>query len=233
MTSSMQGRVVVITGATSGIGLATARGIAAAGAQTVLVGRGVERTASIAREVARSSGNPSVEGVGVEDLALRAEWSRLSRELCERLPAIHVLVNNAGAYFARREITRDGIERTFALNVLAPLALTTLLADRLRSSAPARVVNVASAAHAGNVVDLGDLEGVRGYGGYRAYGRSKLELILLTRELARRFGGTGSPSTLCTLASYAPVSDRTTGGVLRSPSGWPDGWAPRAWRGGR
>lgn len=189
--SSMQGRVVVITGATSGIGLETARGIAARGAHTVLVGRGTERTQGVAADLSRSTGNPRVEAVGVDNLALRASWTQVAHELIERFPAIHVLVNNAGAYYARRELTGDGIERTLALNVLAPLALTTLLADRLKSSAPARVVNVSSAAHGGNVVDLEDLQGARNFSGYRAYGRSKLELVLLTRELARRFTGTG------------------------------------------
>jgi len=189
--SSMQGRVVVITGASSGIGLETARGLAARGAHTVMVGRGDDRIRAIAAEVARVSGNPSVDGIGVTDLALRGSWASLSDQLHARYPAIHVLINNAGAYFARREVTSDGIERTFALNVLAPLALMTLLADRLKSSSPARVINVASAAHGGNVVDLQDLQGARAFSGFRAYGRSKLELILLTREFARRFTGTG------------------------------------------
>jgi retinol dehydrogenase 12 len=187
----MQGRVVVVTGASSGIGLETARGLAARGAHTVMVGRGEDRIRAIAAEVARTSGNPAVDGIGVADLAVRSAWRSLSDELHARYPVIHVLINNAGAYFARREVTSDGIERTFALNVLAPLALMTLLADRLKSSAPARVINVASAAHGGNVVDLEDLQGARTFSGFRAYGRSKLELILLTREFARRFTGSG------------------------------------------
>jgi NAD(P)-dependent dehydrogenase (short-subunit alcohol dehydrogenase family) len=190
-SSSMRGRVVVVTGGTSGIGLEIVRGLAIRGAHAVVVGRGPGRAEAVADEMRRSTGNPDVEAVEVTDLGARAEWSHLAQELRRRLSALHVLVNNAGAYYARRETTEDGLERSFALNVLAPLALTTLLQDRLRSSAPARVVNVASAAHEGHDVHLDDLQGVREYHGYGAYGRSKLELILLTRELARRFAGTG------------------------------------------
>jgi retinol dehydrogenase 12 len=187
----MEGRTCVVTGATSGIGYEIAKGLAVRGARTVLVGRGPDRLARLAESLARSENNPNVDAVPVRDIALRAEWGSLSAQLLERYPRIHVLVNNAGAFFSRREVTEDGLERTFALNVLAPLALTTLLADRLKASAPARVVNIASAAHRGQHVDLGDLEEAQHYRGYQAYGRSKLELILLTRELARRFAGSG------------------------------------------
>ncbi len=183
--------MAVVTGGTSGIGLEIVRGLAARGAHTVIVGRGAHRAAQIAQEVRQETCNAEVEGVEVADLALRSSWPSLAAELERRLPAIHVLVNNAGALFMRRETTADGVERTFALNVLAPLALTAFLQDRLRSSAPARVVNVASAAHEGNSLDLDDLQSARTYSGFRTYGRSKLELILLSRELALRFAGTG------------------------------------------
>jgi NAD(P)-dependent dehydrogenase (short-subunit alcohol dehydrogenase family) len=191
-TLPMAGRVAVVTGGTSGIGLEIVRGLAVRGARTVLVGRGGEpRVRAVAEAVRRTSGNPQVEGVAVADLATRAGWTSVAEELLTRLPAIHVLVNNAGAIFSRREVTADGIERTLALNVLAPLALTSLLQDRLRASAPARVVNVASAAHLGYNVELNDLQSAVHYRGYGAYGHSKLDLILLSRELALRFGGTG------------------------------------------
>jgi retinol dehydrogenase-14 len=188
----MAGRTVVVTGGTSGIGLEVVWGLAARGAHTVVVGRGgTERIAGIVDEVRTGTGNPDIEGVAVADLALRASWPALADELRRRCPSIHVLVNNAGALYFHRETTADGLERTFALNVLAPLALTAFLQERLRGSAPARVVNVASAAHEGNRLDLDDLEGARGYSGFRAYGRSKLALILLSRELALRFAGSG------------------------------------------
>jgi len=187
----MQGRTAVVTGGTSGIGLEVVRGLAALGAHTVIVGRGAQRVVRIADEVRQATGNPKVEGVGVDDLALRASWSTVAAELLHRLPAIHVLVHNAGAVYLRRETTTEGLERTFALNVLAPLALTAFLQERLRASSPARVVNVASAAHAGTSLDLDNLESTGNYRGYLAYGRSKLELILLTRELAFRFAGSG------------------------------------------
>lgn len=187
----MTGRVAVVTGGTSGIGLEIARGLAALGAHTVVVGRGALRVAQVAEDLRLSTHNPQVEGVAVDDLALRSCWPTLTAELLRRLPAVHVLVNNAGALYMRREVTADGLERTFALNVLAPLALTAFLQQRLRASAPARVVNVASAAHEGNTLDLTDIQSTRSFNGYWAYGRSKLELILLSRELALRFAGTG------------------------------------------
>lgn len=181
----------IVTGATSGIGREIARGLAARRRRTVLVGRGTERVAAVARSLREETGFPSIESVGVRDLALRAEVRALARELLGRYPRIGLLVNNAGAIYLRRARTEEGTERTFALNVLSPFLLTSLLAPRLIESAPARVVNVASAAHRGWSVDFADLEGTTRYGGWRAYGTSKLELILLTRELSHRLDGTG------------------------------------------
>jgi NAD(P)-dependent dehydrogenase (short-subunit alcohol dehydrogenase family) len=183
--------VAVVTGATSGIGREIALGLAARGVTTVVVGREADRANRAAREIAAATGQPRVEPIDGGDLAVRANVRALADELLRRYTSIHVLVNNAGAYFARREVTPDGLERTFSLNVLAPFLLTSLLADRLKASAPARVVNVASAAHLGHSVDFSDLQGERSFAGYGAYGRSKLELILLTREFARQFVGTG------------------------------------------
>jgi NAD(P)-dependent dehydrogenase (short-subunit alcohol dehydrogenase family) len=137
------------------------------------------------------SGNTQVEALRVGDLALMADTRELATALLDRYSAIHILVNNAGAYFRRREVTPDGLERTFALNVLSPYMLTTLLAPRLMASAPARVVNVSSAAHRGARVDFTDLQSSRRYSGFSVYGASKLELLWLTREVARRLNGKG------------------------------------------
>ena len=183
---SLTGKVAVVTGATSGIGRWIAIFLAHRGAATVIVGRSLERTEAVAKDIAGGTGNPEIYAAPVTDLALRSETARIATSLLDRFPQIHILVNNAGGYFHRREVTAEGLERTFALNVLSPFLLTRLLLPRLVSGAPSRVVMVASAAHRGNRVDLGDLQGERRYRGYRAYGRSKLELILLARELARR-----------------------------------------------
>jgi NAD(P)-dependent dehydrogenase (short-subunit alcohol dehydrogenase family) len=184
-------QVAVVTGATQGIGKAVARSLARSGFRTVVVGRGVDRIEHTAREIASETGNPEVDPIAVVDLAERAEVRRLSEALRARYPAVHLLVNNAGAIFFERLVTSDGLERTFALNVLAPFALTSGLLDRLRAGAPSRVVDVSSAAHLGQHVDFSDLQSIRGYRGFTAYGRSKLELILLTREFARRLAGSG------------------------------------------
>ena len=183
--------VTVVTGGASGIGAEIARGVAARGFTTVIVARDGVRAQAVASEIARATGNSRVEALTGGDLASIANVRALATQLAGRYPAIQGLVNNAGAYFVRRELTADGLERTFALNVLAPFLLTYLLADRLRAATPARVVNIASAAHRGAKIDFTDLQGARQFSGYRAYGTSKLELILLTREFARRFGGTG------------------------------------------
>jgi retinol dehydrogenase 14 len=185
------GRVAVVTGATSGLGREIARRLALERFRVVVVGRGADRAATAAAEIARATGSAGVDSVGVVDLGRPTEVRALAEVLLSRYPAIHVLVNNAGALYLRRELTPDGLERTFALNVLAPYLLTTLLAERLKTSAPARVVNVASAAHYRHTVDFADLQSAGKYAGYRAYGRSKLELLLLTREFARQFAGTG------------------------------------------
>ena len=190
-SSSLSGRVAVVTGATSGIGREVAFGLARLGATTVIVGRGPDRASRTAAEIAQSTGNPQVESLRVDDLAAMSDVRELAAALLDRFPSIHILVNNAGAFFRRRGLTRDGLERTFALNVLSPFLLTSLLSPRLIASAPARVVNVASEAHRRSAVDFGDLQSEGRYRGFTVYGSSKLELIWLTREFGRRFGGTG------------------------------------------
>jgi len=189
--ANLAGRVAVVTGATSGIGREVALGLARLGARTVVVGRGPGRADRTASDLARESGNPKVEGLEVSDLAVMAEARSLAATLIDRYPQLHILVNNAGAYFRRREVTSDGLERTFALNVLAPYILTATLKPRLLASAPARVVNVASEAEQSGRVDFDDLQFEHGYRGFRVYGSSKLELLWLTREFAQRFAGSG------------------------------------------
>lgn len=184
----MAGRVVVVTGATSGIGFVTARELARQGATIAALGRDPERTKEAVAAIVAATGNANVRGF-LGDLFLQAEVRRVSSELLESYPALHVLVNNAGAIFSHRGLTSEGIERTWALNVVTPFLLTSLLLPRLETSGPARIVNVASAAHRGVRLPFENLQGERGYAGYRAYGRSKLALVLLTYEFARRLGG--------------------------------------------
>jgi NAD(P)-dependent dehydrogenase (short-subunit alcohol dehydrogenase family) len=187
----LTGRVAVVTGATSGIGKQVALDLARLGAMTVVVGRGPGRASQAAAEIAGASENPRVESLRVDDLATLADTRELAATILERYSQVHVLVNNAGAFFRRRAVTVDGFERTFALNVLSPFVLTSLLIPRLVASAPARVVNVGSEAHQGATVDFARLQSEGRYAGFRAYRRSKLELLWLTREFARRLATTG------------------------------------------
>lgn len=186
----MRGKICVITGATSGIGLETAKRLGSLGARLVLVGRNHDKG-----EVALARLRGEVAGLSVEmhyaDLSLPGEIHRLADALLDTAPRIDVLVNNAGAIFAKRQITPDGLELTFALNHMGYFRLTGLLRERLIASAPARVVNVASEAHRGSQLDFEDLQCARRYSGLMAYKRSKLANILFTREIARRLQGTG------------------------------------------
>lgn len=186
--TSMAGRVVVVTGATSGIGLVTARELAREGATVALVGRDPARVAATKEEISRTTGSDRLRAF-TADLSLQADVRRLASELRSTLPRVHVLLNNAGAMYSTRAQTSEGFERTWALNVVAPYLLTHLLVSRLEESVPARVVNVASAAHRGAHLDFENLQGERRYSGYRAYARSKLALVLLTYALARRLSG--------------------------------------------
>lgn len=185
----MAGRTVLVTGGTSGIGRATALGLAAMGAHVAIVGRDRVRTEDAARDI-REAGGGQVDGF-VADMSAQAEVRRLADEVLEALPRIDVLVNNVGGYWDTRHVTADGLERTFALNHLAPFLLTHLLLGRLRERAAARVVTLSSGAHTMGRIDFDDLGGERSYSGMRAYSQSKLANVLFTYELARRLGDGG------------------------------------------
>jgi NAD(P)-dependent dehydrogenase (short-subunit alcohol dehydrogenase family) len=188
--AAMAGKLCVVTGATSGIGLVAAERLAAAGARLILVGRDKARGEAALARIRRHV--PGAElALRYADLSLLAEMNRLAAEIAAAEPRIDVLINNAGAMFSSRSVTDDGLERTFALNHMAYFVLANRLRAALAAAAPARIVNVASEAHRGNVLDFADLQSARGYRGFRVYGRSKLANILFTRELARRFEGSG------------------------------------------
>lgn len=186
----MVGRVCVITGASSGIGRETALALARLGATTVLVCRDRGRGEAVRADIRTRTGNGAVELV-LADLASQAAIRGLAAELLGRFPRVHVLVNNAGVVNLRHSTTVDGIETVFAVNHLAYFLLTHLLLERLRASAPARVVNVASDAHRIGRLNWDDLGWAQGYRAMRVYGQSKLANILFTYELARRLEGTG------------------------------------------
>jgi len=184
----MTGRTVLVTGATGGIGKATALGLAAMGARVAITGRDLDRTEAAAAEI-RQAGDGHVKAF-VADLTSQSQIRTMAVEVQQKLPDLDVLVNNVGGYWNTRHDTADGLERTFALNHLAPFLLTNLLLDRLMRSASARVVTVSSNAHAMGRMDFDDLQGERSYSGARAYNQSKLANLLFTYELAKKLQGT-------------------------------------------
>ncbi len=188
----MEGRTVVITGGNSGIGKAAATALASAGARVVITARNGRRGAVARDDIAAASGSDAVE-LSVFDLADLSSVRAGAADLLERCPRIDVLLNNAGLILSERALSADGYEATFATNHLGPFLLTELLLDRLKASAPSRIVNVASTAHtyARRGMDFDDLMAERGYKAMEVYGRSKLANILFTTELADRLEGTG------------------------------------------
>ncbi|MDB5410528.1 MAG: family oxidoreductase [Rhodospirillales bacterium] len=185
----MIGKTVVITGATSGIGLEVAEDLARQGAALVLVGRDRQRGEAALARLRAAAPHASVD-IRYADLSEMAEVRRLAADLLATVGRIDVLINNAGAIFDRHALTSDGLERTFALNHMAYFLLTELLLERLKQAPAARIVNVASEAHRGATLDFSDLTGRNGAKGRLAYSRSKLANILFTSELAQRLAGT-------------------------------------------
>src|ERR1017187_6376121 len=218
----MAGRTVLVTGGSGGIGRATALGLVTMGAHLAITGRDRGRTEGAAREI-RAAGGGQVY-VFVADLSSQSEVRRLADEVLQSLSRIDVLVNNVGGYWNTRHVTADGLERTFALNHLAPFLLTNLLLDRLQHSAPARVVTVSSNVQAIGRIDFEDLQGERSYSGARAYNQSKLANVLFTYQLASWPAGCRrppSPPTRCIPAWSARRSEPRTpaapsGCLLRS-----------------
>src|SRR5579864_3279751 len=189
--SSMQGKICLVTGANSGIGKATALALAQMGATVVMVCRDRARGEQARSEITTTSRNNAVDLLQA-DLSSQQSIRQFVETFQHHYPHLHVLINNAGAAFPgwRRE-TVDGLEITFAVNYLAPFLLTNLLLDVLKASAPARIVNVSSEAHENGDIKMDDLQAKKNYRPFRAYGQSKLALVMFTYELARRLQGTG------------------------------------------
>ena len=187
--ANMAGKVVLITGANSGIGKETALALARLNANLVIVCRDKRRGQAALEDIKTKSGNASVELMTC-DLSSQTQIRKLAQEFKQKHDRLDVLVNNAGVILTRRSVTEDGLESTFAINHLAYFLLTNLLLDLIKQSAPARIVNVSSTVHKSATIDFDDLQGERSYGAMRAYGQSKLANVLFTYELARRLEGT-------------------------------------------
>jgi len=196
VTSNIEDRVFVVTGANSGIGKATASGLGRLGGTVVLACRDATRGEAARQDIVRDSGNPRVS-LEIVDLASEASVRAFADEFRRTYPRLDALINNAGVYTSHREVTADGLERQFEVNYLSGFLLTHLLLDLLKKSAPSRIVNVSSSAHLGGTIRFDDLQGERRYGGFRAYNQSKLAQILFTQELARRLEGTGVTVNAC------------------------------------
>ena len=188
--TSMQGKVCIVTGANSGIGKATALGLAQMGATVVMVCRNQSKGEEAQNEIKEKSENDAID-LMLADLSSQESIYRLAENVQQHYQQLHVLINNAGVANLSRRETVDGLEMTFADNYLAPFLLTNLLLDKLKTSAPARIVNVSSGSHQSGYIKMDDLELEKGYRLMRAYGQSKLALVLFTYELARRLQGAG------------------------------------------
>jgi NAD(P)-dependent dehydrogenase (short-subunit alcohol dehydrogenase family) len=222
-TPSLTGRVCLVTGANRGLGKATAAGLARQGATVVMLGRDARRLVLASEEVRRETGNADVSHATV-DLGSMASVREAAREIAGRFDRIHVLVNNAGVNLARRSVTPDGVEMTFAVNHLGPFLLTNLLLPQLRAGAPSRVVNVTSWFERFGRIDFDDIRATRRrYRPLRAYYGSKLANVLFTYELAERLAETGV--TVNCVDPGLAVTD-----LLRDRMWWSPRWLQPVWR---
>jgi NAD(P)-dependent dehydrogenase (short-subunit alcohol dehydrogenase family) len=183
-------KTCLVTGATSGIGLVTAKELASLGATVVLVGRSPAKCTQAMDSICRQVPGADVDFL-VADLSSQEQIHQLNEQFRSRHSRLDVLINNAGGVFMFRQLSVDGIEMTFGLNHLNYFLLSNLLLDMLEASAPARIVNVASSGHKNRPLDFDDLQLERGYKGREAYGRSKFANLLFTYEMARRLEGSG------------------------------------------
>ncbi|MFO7874032.1 MAG: SDR family oxidoreductase [Bacteroidales bacterium] len=187
---NLQGKTAIITGATSGIGRVTALALAAEGATLVLPVRNMEKGEAVKQEIIQKTENLAVDLMPV-DMASFDSIRRFAEQFKAKYDKLHLLVNNAGTWETKKRLTEDGIEMNFAVNHLAPFLLTNLLLDTIVASAPARIVNVSSAAHKQATMNFDDLEGKQRWSSMRSYSQSKLANILFTRYLARELDGSG------------------------------------------
>ena len=189
MDSTLAGQYILVTGATSGMGKVTAQRLAERGATVVIVGRNAAKTQATVQEIQQRVPKGEMRSL-VADLTALAQVRALAQAYRDTYPRLDVLVNNAGGMFGARQLSSDGLEMTFALNYFAPFLLTNLLLDTLTTSAPSRIITVASAQHVGKQVPFDDLTHEQGYKPLEVYAESKLMTILFTYALARRLEGT-------------------------------------------
>ena len=188
--TQMQGKTCMITGASDGIGKATALALAQMGAEVIVAGRNREKCEAAVVHIQQQTGNPAVKTM-LADLSELAQVRQLVQDFQREHARLHVLVNNAGVLSLFRRLSADGYELTFAVNHLAHFLLTHLLLDTLKASAPARIVNVSSRSHRRGPIDFDDLQSENQYAPAAVYGKSKLANVLFTYELARRLEGSG------------------------------------------
>lgn len=208
----MQDKIVLVTGATDGIGKVAARELARQGATVIVAGRNPDKTEAVAAEIRQATGNTRVSAM-VADLSAQQGVRALARQVVSAHPRLDVLLNNAGAIFSSRQVSADGIEMTWALNHLNYFLLTHLLLDALKAAPAARVVNVSSDAHQMARMNFDDLQATKRYTAFGAYGQSKLANVMFTYELARRLAGT--PITINALhpGAVATGFGRNNGGM--------------------
>jgi len=189
----MEGKIVLVTGATDGIGKQTALELAQLGATVLLHGRSAQRGQQALADIRAALGSAARPRLDyfLADLSSQRQVRQLAAEVQTRYHRLDVLINNAGVFTKQRELTEDGLELTFAVNHLAPFLLTNLLLDLLKRSAPARIITLSSVLHQRSLVDFNNLQGERFFDGNQAYGLSKLGNVLFTVELAERLRGTG------------------------------------------
>ncbi len=210
---SMAGKVCLVTGATNGIGKVTATALAGQGATLVIVGRSAEKVAQTVRDITTQTGNANVTSI-VADLSLQAEVRRTAHEFLAQHDRLHVLFNNAGAAFTKRQETAEGLEMTFALNHMAYFTLTQALLPTIQASDAARIVCTASEAHRGAQIDFADVQSKARYNGFAMYGRSKLMNIMFGYELARRLSGTGITVNTLHPGFVATGFAKNNGGII-------------------